>query len=117
MKFGLPNEDRPWEEYFVGTEEKERKEAFGTHEAGIRVPFVRDYSEGTDELCLVEGIEVPAAEVVLAPQIKWEETDDVLLRELFIDRGCSISIIASVFKMSDTDIELRLKELGLLSNE
>lgn len=116
LKFGLPNEDRPWEEYFIGIEEKEKKETYATHETGIRVPFERDYSEGTDELCLVERVDVPAPEVVLAPQIKWEETDDALLRELFIDRGCSINILASVFKIADTDIELRLKELGLLSN-
>lgn len=117
LKFGLPNEDRPWEDYFVGTEEIVKKEAIATRETGIRVSFERGFSEGTDELCLVEGIEARANEAVLASQIKWVEADDTLLRELFVDRGCTIDIIASVFKMTDTDIKRRLQDLGLLSNK
>lgn len=114
LRFGLPNDDRPWEEYFVGTGEIEKKGTSTTRETGIRFPFERDLSEGTDELCLVEGGEVHASEVVVEPQIKWTEADDILLKNLFIDRECSINIIASVFKISDTDIERRLKDLGLL---
>lgn len=113
LKFGLPNEDRPWEEYFVGTEDKEKNENESTHNSGIRIPFERDFSEGTDELCLVEEIQSPNTVVELAPQIQWTETDDTLLRALFIDRGCPIKIIATVFKLDEDIIEQRLKELGL----
>lgn len=114
LKFGLPNEDRPWEEYFVGTEEKDKSESEITRNSGIRIPFERDFSEGTDELCLVEEIQSPNTEVELAPQIHWTETDDTLLRALYIDKGCPINVIATVFKLDEAIIEQRLKELGLL---
>ena len=114
LKFGLPNEDRPWEEYFVGSPDKESSSSGRSMDTGMKSPVERDYSEGTDELCLVQGVEKHQVAEESVPQVQWADTDDALLRTLYVDRGCAISIVASVFKMSESDIEGRLKTLGLL---
>ena len=114
LKFGLPNENRPWEEYFVGSPEKECSSSVRSLDTGLRSSFERDYAEGTDELCLVQGVEKNQISEESVPQIQWTNTDDTLLRTLYIDRECPISIISSVFKRSERDIENRLKSLDLL---
>ena len=115
LKFGLPSEDRPWEEYFEGSPEKESSSSNHSLDTGMQLPVERDFSEGTDELCLVQGIEKQHVVEESVPQIQWSEKDDTLLRTLYVERGCSLDIIASVFKGTVNDIEQRLSSLGLVS--
>lgn len=42
-----------------------------------------------------------------------KEEDDMLLRTLFKERHCSLSIISSVFNLDEEEISSRLKELKL----
>lgn len=60
-RFGLPDDDRPWEEYFEGNLESNNKISrinstkdnieSGTHRE-------RDLSEGLDEMCLIQQVDV-----------------------------------------------------------
>lgn len=60
-RFGLPDDDRPWEEYFEGNLESNNKLSrinstknnieSGTHRE-------RDLSEGLDEMCLIQQVDV-----------------------------------------------------------
>ena len=43
-----------------------------------------------------------------------KEADDALLKTLYIDRQCSISIISTVFNKKEQSIKERLIELNLL---
>lgn len=60
-KFGLPDDDRPWEEYFVGNHElsnKSTRNFFNSSNLGIPSNRDRDLSEGIDEMKLIQQIEI-----------------------------------------------------------
>ena len=111
LKFGLPNEDRPWEKYFVGEEKKENISSGRTVDKGTGIPKERDYAEGADELYLIAGVESKPVET--DPLNLWTHADDELLHTLYQQRNCSIDIIASVFKTSTEVIEQRVRDLGM----
>ena len=52
--------------------------------------------------------------VIETPKEEWKEADDALLKTLYIDRQCSISIISTVFNKEEQSIKERLIELNLL---
>lgn len=69
-KFGLPDDDRPWEEYFVGNNERTNKSHRNLSDKSnpsIGINRERDLSEGMDEMKLIQ-------------QIKKEETKDESLK-------------------------------------
>ena len=114
LKFGLPNEDRSWEEFFIGKSDKEQtdhkhfEESFGLGTKDI------DYTEGTDELCLIDGVDNHPS----YPENKtplWNDADDDLLRVLYFEKGCSVNLLASVFKTEEGIIKEILKRKGLLT--
>ena len=44
----------------------------------------------------------------------WKESDDMLLKTLYIDRQCSLNVIASVFNIDESIIRERLIKLKLV---
>lgn len=114
LKFGLPNEERSWEEFFMGKPEKEQTD-HKNYEASFGLGTKEiDYTEGSDELCLVDGVENPPSN----PENKtpaWNDADDDLLRVLFVEKGCSINLLASVFKTKEVVIKDILKRKGLFT--
>ena len=46
--------------------------------------------------------------------ISWKEEDDDLLKTLFVNRGCALSVIASVFNKEESAIKNRLIDLNLI---
>lgn len=61
-RFGLPDDNRPWNEYFEGYYESYDKKNLNLpdndHNIGIKVPRERDLSEGTDEMKLIQQVDV-----------------------------------------------------------
>lgn len=112
LKFGLPNEDRTWEEYFFGQTDKEQLEQKHNGVSFDRETKDIDYTEGSDELCLIEGAEVQSSSSKIVED-NWKETDYELLRTLFVDKECSLDVLASVFKTDVDLIKEKIEEMGL----
>ena len=112
LRFGLPNEDRPWELFFMGEENPDRTTRKRKSKDGPS-PFSRDYSEGTDELVLIAGADNLNEEPQVVNVAGWSEEDDLLLRTLYLDRQCEVEVVASVFKKGVDEIERRLSEIGI----
>lgn len=108
--FDLPDSDRDWFSEFVGSPTNVRKHA-AHHSKGGSCPPAPSFQEGNEELLLIQDIDS-------SPSVRvdegWDESDDVLLRTLFVQRHCSVEIIAMVFHKEASVIEKRIKELKLL---
>lgn len=111
IEFNLPDADRDWDIEFEGEVTQRKKHQSSCHfvETGQRE---RSYEEGTDDLFLIDGIEDNSQSK--SDCYTWREEDDFLLKTLFVDRNCSISIIASVFNLEESFITKRLDELNLV---
>lgn len=61
-RFGLPDDNRPWNEYFDGYYESCDKKnpdlLDNNHNIDIKVPRERDLSEGTDEMKLIQQVNI-----------------------------------------------------------
>ena len=78
-RFGLPDDDRPWEEYFEGNLESNNKISrinstknnieSGTHRE-------RDLSEGSDEMCLIQQVDVEIKKEIPA-SIKSDDSSEI----------------------------------------
>jgi superfamily II DNA or RNA helicase len=111
IEFELPNADRDWNIEFEGVSITRKKRESGSK--NIEVEYKeRSFDEGADELCLIDDIE--NNNVIETPKEEWKEADDALLKTLYIDRQCSISIISTVFNKEEQSIKERLIELNLL---
>lgn len=112
IEFGLPDSDREWEEFFIG----EARESNNSQRSSksIRDVEVREksFDEGDDELYLIESIEHAKQEQHI-PEENWSESDDSLLRILYLERNCSLDIIATVLKKSEESIQSRIEYLSL----
>ena len=113
LEFGLPNEDREWEEYFYGEPDKEKGKSKGPRSYEQQEVRDRDFTEGSDELSLIESIDVSPQNPEAKDPEKWEETDMELLRTLFVDKGCSKEVLSAVFKKDIEEIERILKEMDV----
>ena len=113
LEFALPDSERSWEEEFVG-EPKQRKKRYLsniTRESSLKE---RSYDEGSEELGLIEDIEVANDYVDKSQYVStWNDEDDNLLKTLYVERNCPVEIIASVFHQDESFIEKRIKELEL----
>lgn len=113
MKFGLPNEDRTWEEYFIGQSDKEQLNQKRVRLSYDREKIELDFTEGTDELCLIEGAETQPSPTKNSEN-DWEEADNDLLRVLYVEKGCSLDTLSVVFKTTVEVIYKELKRIGLI---
>ena len=111
IEFDLPNADRDWNAEFNGELAYKKKRSSSTKHADIEYKE-RNFEEGVDDLSLiddVEGITLDDETVV-----SWKEEDDDLLKTLFVNRGCALSVIASVFNKEESAIKNRLIDLNLI---
>lgn len=115
LEFSLPDADRNWEEEFIGLpQQKKRKGSISRRETTVTE---RTFDEGTEELGLIENVEDP--NVIRAnDEVKqeWKEADDDLLKTLYIERKCTVDIIATVFNLEESLIIERLKTLEILQD-
>lgn len=110
-EFGLPDSDRDWEFFFKGESKEESK----MHPHSDKLPSAvkeRSIEEGDDELYLIESIDSVRPSLEKGSPT-WSTPDDELLKILYIDRECDISVIATVLKRSEEEIENRISELEL----
>lgn len=114
LKFGLPNENRPWENYFIGSNKKNSPHAVLISKEITTSPVENNYTEGTDELHLIEDTMDFKPVFNSLEFISWSEADNKLLKTLYEERGCSSDVIASVFKIDKEDVVQQLSKLGLL---
>ena len=111
IEFDLPNADRDWNIEFEGVPIVRKKREASSKNVEIEYRE-RSFDEGADELCLVDDVENSNA--IEISKEEWKEADDALLKTLYIDRQCSISIISTVFNKEEQSIKERLIELNLL---
>lgn len=111
IEFGLPNADRDWEAEFVGKATPKKKSVHSTKHVDVEYKE-KNYTEGTDDLCLIEDVDGNVSGEEEKPI--WTDEDDMLLKILFIEKECSLSVIASVFDKSEATIRERLIELKLI---
>ena len=107
----MPNADRDWNAEFNGELAYKKKRSTSANHVEIEYNE-RNFEEGADELSLIDDVEGFASKEKSV--ISWNKEDDNLLRTLFIDRQCSLSVIASVFDKDESDIKKRLIELNLI---
>lgn len=111
IEFDLPNADRDWATEFEGISTSRRKRSSLYKNVEVESKE-RNFDEGTDDLYLIEdieGISTPNEFVC-----SWSEEDDSLLTTLYVDRKCSLTVIASVFNKDECAIKNRLVELNLI---
>lgn len=110
IEFDLPNANRDWFYEFEGdyTTRKKRSSSMNPIEKEYKE---QNFEEGADDLCLIDDVKGKISDEKYS--ITWSEEDDSLLRTLFVDRMCSISVIASVFSKDEDVVCNRLKELGI----
>ena len=109
LEFSLPDADRDWNAEFIGDDNISRKKISTSILKASFDPVERSYEEGHDSLQLIEDIHSTVD--VMSPS--WSEDDDVLIKTLFVDRCCPISIIASVFNREEAEVLTRIEELKL----
>lgn len=71
--FGLPDDDRPWDLFFEGTFRQENNQPPNTHyETSLSADYLReqDFSEGTEELKLIQSINLSTDEESDSPYNK-----------------------------------------------
>lgn len=113
LEFDLPDSDRQWEEEFIG-EPKQRKKRTSSSITRESVPNERSFSEGVEELGLIEDVDIPQkSDDIEVSESIWKEEDDTLLKTLYIERNCPLDLIASVFHLDVSHISKRLNDLGL----
>lgn len=79
----------------------------------------RNFEEGDEELDLVQDIVSPVETVVKTDDYVagWSEQDDSLLRTLYIEKKCQLSVLASVFDVEENVVKKRLITLNLIDND
>lgn len=110
IEFDLPNADRDWNVEFEGVSTPRKKRGISANlvEIGSRE---RKFDEGSDDLCLIDNVEGNVQ--VRDTGNAWTTEDDDLLRTLYVERQCPISVIASVFEKDEFSINERIVELNL----
>lgn len=108
FQFGLPNSDRNWEECFAGNPHiihRRKKSSV----LDSRIPNVRTFTEGTDEMQLI----VSAPKVIVESTNQWTEKDVELLKTLYQEKKCPMEILVAVFKRTESDISKKITQLIL----
>lgn len=72
-RFGLPDDERPWNDYFLGSADynglKDNHNSKSKSSDVVRVPTSKNLSEGTDEMLLIQSIDLSVEkEVQISPK-------------------------------------------------
>ena len=112
LEFGFPDSERDWAESFSGS----LQTSISRHTLpaiGGGISRERNFEEGSDEMYLVENVEYTKPETQSLDKELWNETDNNLLRTLYVERKCSVNIISTVFNCSLEEIQSQIDMLGL----
>ena len=117
IEFDLPNADRDWNIEFEGNTIPRKTKSSSTRISDVDYEE-RKFNEGSDDLNLIEDVEGKEDnnDSNNNKLYVWTEEDNVLLKTLYVDRKCTISVIATVFNQDESIIRNRLEELGLLQD-
>ena len=108
--FGLPNAKRDWYSSFKGEMPKTQTiQNIERSSYADSTVIERNYEEGSEELCLIEDFD----QILLTQESVWEERDDKLLSVLYLEKKCSLEVLASVFCKNIEEIESRVRLLHL----
>lgn len=79
-RFGLPDDNRPWEQYFEGglsSSIRQLRNKTDRDNLGLGTPRERDLSEGLDEMKLIQQVDIETeSEIMVIP--RQEDTDESL---------------------------------------
>lgn len=114
IEFGLPDSERLWETEFEG-EPRQRKKRSTNVERTVQPNYTHNFDEGVDELSLIEDVVSDSDIIKPVSDIQnvWTDSDNELLRMLYVDRKCPLDVISSVFRKSTRDIQDQLVKLEL----
>lgn len=114
IEFDLPDADRTWETEFEGDVQHRKKRNSNTVR-NAHANSARSFEEGGDELSLIEDVENNGCidRSKNEPIEIWTDSDNELLRTLYIDRKCPIEVISSVFRKDVQDVQSQLSKLNL----
>lgn len=110
IEFDLPDADRDWNVEFEGTSTFRKKSVSLTNRVDT-VINERNFDEGNDDLYLIDDVEGMSKG---KNEDDWGIIDDELLKTLFVEKQCSLSVIASVFRKTENYIKEKLMRLNLL---
>lgn len=110
IEFDLPDADRDWNVEFEGTSTHRKKSVSLTNRVDT-MKNERNFEEGNDELYLIDDVEGMSKG---ENEDGWGILDDELLKTLFVEKQCSLSVIASVFNKKEDYIKEKLMRLNLL---
>lgn len=102
LAFGLPDADQDWEKYFEGEiPSPSNSGSSGGYTTQLANTPEPSFEEGNDEMCLI----------VSKDEVVWTEHDNELLKALYFDKHCSIPVLSAVFKLSEQQVEERIKKI------
>lgn len=110
IEFSLPNADRDWNVEFEGQVVLRKKRNSSKVKETHSVE--RSFDEGADDLCLIEELGHNDNSIEIVAPI-WNEEDELLLKTLYIERKCSLDIIATVFNKDESFIKEKVTALKL----
>lgn len=111
IEFDLPDSDRNWEQEFVGESTLPRRRNSSSHPAPLSQE--RTFDEGAEELGLIQEVENKVFLDEQSSSDGWTQKDDELLRTLYIERKCPVTVLSEVFHTSESSIENRLHTLNI----
>lgn len=113
--FGLPDTDRDWQGDFIGSQ-KEQKQSYASSSYTADTPRSNDdFIEGNDTLKLIESVDTIESKALPGNSSQeWSEKDLQLLYMLYVERNCPIDLIASIFKISNESVALKIQEQNWL---
>jgi superfamily II DNA or RNA helicase len=113
FEFGLPDEERDWNLFYNGSEQIKGSRISGKKEKIERTIIEPLFDEGNEELVLISEAPIISQNISESKR-EWTENDDVLLKTLYIERNCPIDVISLVFKRNEEEVQVHIKELGLI---
>lgn len=89
-RFGLPDDDRPWEEYFEGNPEvcdRLQKKKYDRNVIELGTPQERDLSEGIDEMKLIQQVDIEIKQNKICSP---EKTNSAEINEIYEIRSTAL---------------------------
>ena len=81
-RFGLPDDNRPWEQYFEGgpsSSIRQLRNKTNRDNIGLGTPRERDLSEGLDEMKLIQQVDIETESEIIVIS-RQEDTDLIILK-------------------------------------
>lgn len=114
IAFGLPDADRDWDADFVGEPQSKKNSVGGGGNSGGSDFLEPSYTEGSDEMCLIQSASESSRNNELTPEpLSISDEDLKLLTTLYVDKHCTLDMLEIIFKLPQSYLMEVLKEQGL----